>query len=99
MFIDLNSDKPSFYEVVRYIFLDLYNEYFILCNDVNLVVNPSLCTENYNGYINNPKARDKLFEVMFDLQLLDYYRTFNPDKKVFTFLFLNSCPIWSKFYA
>lgn len=40
MFIDLNSDKPSFYEVVRYIFLDLYNEYFILCNDVNLVVNP-----------------------------------------------------------
>ena len=52
--------------------------------DVNLVLNPSLDTENYSGNNNNPKARYKLFEVMFDLQLLDYYRTLNPDKKLFT---------------
>lgn len=79
-----NSDKPSFYEEVREIFLDFDNEYFILCGDFNLVLNPSLDTENYCGTINNPKARGKLLEVMSDLQLLDYYRTLNPDKKVFT---------------
>ena len=43
--------------------------------DFNLVVNPSLDTENYCGTINNPKARDKLLEVTSDLQGLDYYRT------------------------
>ena len=108
-----NFDKPIFYEEVREIFLHFDNEYFILCGDFNLVLNPSLDTENYCGTINNPKAREKLLEVMSDLQLLDYYRTLNPDKKVFTwrkkiplskvvltlFLFLKICSTWLKLFS
>ena len=78
-----NTDSPQFYENVRNTFLEFDNEYFILCGDFNLTLNPSLDTYNYCG-INNPKARDKTLEMMEDLQLLDYYRILNPDKKAYT---------------
>ena len=78
-----NSDNPDFYEKVKEHFLHFDNEYFILCGDLNLVLNSSLDSYNYSC-INNPKAREKLFEIMDDLQLLDYFRVLNPDKKAFT---------------
>lgn len=59
------------------------NEYFILCGDFNLVLNPDIDTYNYK-YINNPKAREKLLEIMDDLQIVDYYRVLNPGKKIYT---------------
>ena len=75
-----NSDNPDFYEKVKEHFLhfDEYG-YFILCRDFNLVLNSSLDSYNYSS-IKNPKAREKLFEIMDDLQLLDYFRVLNPDK-------------------
>lgn len=76
-------DTPSFYENIRDILLEFDNDYFILCGDFNLTLNPSLDTFNYTG-INNPKARSKVLEIMEDLQLIDYYRVLNPDKKVYT---------------
>lgn len=78
-----NSDTPNFYDMVRDVLLDFDNEYIFLCGDFNLVLNPSIDTENYKG-ISNPKARDKLLEIMSDLQLSDYFRILNPDKRVFT---------------
>lgn len=47
------------------------NEYFILYGDSNLV-------------LNNPRVREKLVEIMDDLQLLNYIRVLNPNKEVFT---------------
>jgi hypothetical protein len=76
-------DSTQFYENVRNNFLEFDNEYFILCGDFNLTLNPPLETYNYCS-INNPKARAKVIEIMEDLQLLDYYRILNPDKKVYT---------------
>lgn len=78
-----NSDTPNFYDMVRDVLLDFDNEYIFLCGDFNLVLNPSIDTENYKG-ISNPKARDKLLEIMSDLQLSDYFRILNPDKMVLT---------------
>lgn len=78
-----NSDNPQFNESIRYIFLEFDNEYYILCGDFNLALNPLQDTHNYCG-INNPKARCKVLEVMEDLQLLDYYRVLHPDKKAYT---------------
>lgn len=78
-----NSDTPTFYDMVRDVLLDFDNEYIFLCGDFNLVLNPSIDTENYKG-ISNPKARDKLLEIMSDLQLSDYFRILNPSKRVFT---------------
>lgn len=78
-----NFDNPCFYEKFRDIFFNLDNDYFILCGDFNLVLNPLLDTENYSN-VNNPKARDKVLELMKDLQLVDYYRILSPSKNVFT---------------
>ena len=78
-----NTDSPQFYENVRDVFLEFDNKYFILCGDFNLALNPSLDTYNYCS-INNPKARSKILEIMEDLQLIDYYRVLNPDRKAYT---------------
>lgn len=78
-----NSDTPNFYDMVRDGLFDFDNEYIFLCGDFNLVLNPSIDTENYKG-ISNPKARDKLLEIMSDLQLSDYFRILNPDEMVLT---------------
>ena len=78
-----NYDDPEFFDMVTETFTEFDNKYFILCGDFNLALNPSLDTLNYRG-ISNPKARVKLLEVMEDLQLLDYYRILNPDKRVYT---------------
>ena len=80
-----NYDDPEFFDMVTETFTEFDNKYFILCGDFNLALNPSLDTLNYRG-INNPKARVKLLEVMEDLQLLDYYRILNPDKRVYTWI-------------
>ena len=78
-----NIDSPQFYENVRDVFLEFDNEYFILCGDFNLTLNPSQDTYNYCS-INNPKARSKVLEIMEDLHLIDYYRVLNPDRKAYT---------------
>ena len=59
------------------------HEYYILCGDFNLVLDQDLDTYNYTN-VNNPKAREKLLEIMDDLQIVDYFRFFNPDKKIYT---------------
>ena len=68
---DPNTDSPQFYENVRDVFLEFDNEYFILCGDFNLVLNPSQDTYNYCS-INtcNPKALRKILEIVEDLQLI-----------------------------
>lgn len=78
-----NSDCPDFYDKVRECFLELDNDFFILCGDFNIALNQTLDTHNYS-HVNNPKAREKLLEIMSDLGLIDYYRILNPDKKIFT---------------
>ena len=59
----------NLYEEEKGHFLDFDNEYFILCGDFNLVLNPNLDTENYCGTIIYVKARGKLLGVMSDIQL------------------------------
>lgn len=46
-------------------------------------LNQTLDTQNYS-HVNNPKAKEKLLEIMSDLCLIDYYRILNPDKKAYT---------------
>lgn len=90
-------------------FLNLDNDCFILNGDFtcNLALNQLVDTENYSN-VNNPKARDKVLELMKDSQFVDYYRILNPSKKVSTwrkkilfkkadliiYLYLEACQIW-----
>ena len=75
-----NDDNPEFYENIREYLLEFDNDYYIVCGDFNLALNPTLDTFNYSN-INNPRARNKLIEIMNDLNLVDYYRILNPDEK------------------
>ena len=47
--IDSPQFSPQFYEIVRDLLLEFDNEYFILCIDYNLALNPS--RETYKLYI------------------------------------------------
>lgn len=78
-----NTDCLDFFEELREHFLDFDNDYYILCGDFNITLNQTLDTQNYT-HINNPKAKEKLLEIMSDLGLIDYYRILNPDKKAYT---------------
>jgi exonuclease III len=48
-----NSDNPEFYEKVRDTFLELDNDYYILCGDFNIALDQELDTFNYSAS-NNP---------------------------------------------
>lgn len=78
-----NTDTPGFYEKVRETFLEFDNDYFVLCGDLNIALNASMDTYNYL-HVNNPKARDKVLEIMEDLQMVDYYRILYPENKIYT---------------
>ena len=57
---DPNIDSPHFYENVRDVYLEFDNDYFILCGDFNLALNPSQDTHDY-CIISNPKAQCNVF--------------------------------------
>lgn len=60
--------------------LNIDKDYFTLCGDLNLTLNPLLHTENFNN-VNNLKAMDKVLEQIKDLQLPDYSRILNSSKR------------------
>lgn len=71
-----NCHNPEFYEKIRDTFLELDNGCYILCGDFNIALDQTLDTYDYCT-INNRKAREKLLEIMNDLNLVDYYRILN----------------------
>ena len=78
-----NNDSPIFFENIRDVLLEFDNPYFMVCGDFNITLNPDLDSYNYY-HVNNPNAREKLMEIMNDLNLVDYFRILNPDKRVYT---------------
>lgn len=62
-------------------FLNLDNDYFILCRDFNLVLNPEMDTFNYCN-VNDPKARENVLDNIKDLQLVDYFKILHPDRVI-----------------
>ena len=78
-----NNDSPIFFEIIRDVLLEFDNPYFMICGDFNITLNPDLDSYNYY-HVNNPNAREKLMEIMNDLNLVDYFRILNPDKRVYT---------------
>ena len=78
-----NTDSPSFYDKITEV-IGLYgNDSFIVCGDFNLVINPQQDCENYRN-INNPKAREKILEIMETYSMIDIFREFFPDRKRFS---------------
>ena len=75
-----NTDTPMFYDKIVDV-LSLFNsESCIICGDFNLVLNPNVDYHNYKN-VNNPKARERVLEIMEAYSLVDIFREQYPDKK------------------
>ena len=66
-----NTDNPVFFQEIKN-YIDNYDhDYFILCGDLNISLNPQLDTYNYVGS-NNPKARESLHDVIDTCSLVAF---------------------------
>ena len=78
-----NSDSPGFYETIKQVLYNRQFDHLIWCGDFNISLNPAIDTFDYVG-VNNPKARQKLLDIIDECTLTDTYRYFFPDRKRFT---------------
>ena len=68
-----NTDNQFFFKKVNDHIETIEHDYFILCGDLNVTLDPKMDTYNYVGQ-NNPKARETLLKVMDSCSLVDIYR-------------------------
>lgn len=78
-----NRDNPNFFEKVSEKMSNFEDSLFILAGDFNLVLDPDTDCHNYL-HLNNPKARDKLFNIMSEYNLMDCWRENNIEKREYT---------------
>ena len=78
-----NRDDPNFFRVIQDKLQTIPNSSVIAAGDWNLVLNPDLDYYNYR-HTNNPKAQDKVYEIMNNLVLADIWREINPEVRRFT---------------
>ena len=78
-----NIDNPTFFQTVKRQINTIDHDYFILCGDLNVTLNPQIDTFNYVGQ-NNSKSRDSLLDVMNSSSLIDIYRHLNPESQCYT---------------
>ena len=78
-----NDDTPIFYEGLSDIIRELQNQDIILVGDFNLVLDPE--KDYFNClHINNPKARNKVLELIENYNLTDIFREIYPEEKRYT---------------
>ena len=78
-----NNDPPQFFHSLKNYIEENNQSYLILCGDFNLVLSPSLDSNNYIN-INNPKSRKKLIEIMNIHSLEDSFRYIHPNLRRYT---------------
>ena len=85
-----NNNKPDFFQHISNYIDEIGNSENFICGDFNCVLNPELDYYNYKT-INNPKARDKIVELVSTKYLLDPFRENYPTQKKFTWKRRNPC--------
>ena len=78
-----NNDEPSFFEKLENNIKFHGNNNVIIVGDWNLLLDPSIDGKNYK-HINNKKARDRVGELINNLDLFDVWREENPELPKFT---------------
>ena len=78
-----NKDDPNFYEKINSIITEYDNLHTIICGDWNLVLNKKMDCYNYVN-INNPLARNRVFSLCSEQDLIDPWRILNPDSRRYT---------------
>ena len=72
-----NTDDPSFFRKVNNEIKINDSDYFIICGDYNLILDPILDCQNYR-HVNNPNSRKEILSMIEDLNLIDVFRHFYP---------------------
>ena len=83
-----NRDEPDFYDDINNHIKDLDNQ-VILAGDFNMVLDPDKDCKDYVN-INNPKARDKVLNLIIECNLIDPWRELNLETNQFTWRKKNS---------
>ena len=83
-----NEDKPQFYKNLKQKIHEFECDNVVICGDWNLVIDPSIDTENYKN-INNPNARSEVLHFIKDMDYMDAWRFLNEEKRGFTWKRLN----------
>ena len=83
-----NRDEPDFNEEINNYIKHLDNQ-VSLVGDFNMVLDPDKDCKNYVN-INNPKARDKVLNLIIECNLIDPWRELNIEKFQFTWRKKNS---------
>ena len=78
-----NTDSPAFFDDIMNIIDDFGNESYIICGDFNLVLRPDIDYNNY-CHVNNPKAREKVLEIVDERCLIDPFRELFPNLHRYT---------------
>ena len=78
-----NRDEPNFFEIIQNKIESSNQDYNIICGDFNIALDPKLDCFNYVS-VNNPKARDKLLQLMNMNNLIDVYRQYYPTRRRYT---------------
>lgn len=77
-----NRDSPDFFAKIKQD-IERFGNNVILAGDFNLVLDPKVDTQHYRN-INNPRAREKLVEIISDCGLMDCWRELNVENRSFT---------------
>ena len=78
-----NNDEPSFFGKLENNIKFYGNSNVIIVGDWNLLLNPALDGKNYK-HVNNKKARDRVGELISNLDLYDVWREEHPDLLKYT---------------
>ena len=78
-----NTDSPNFFSEIEKLTINDKTDYVVICGDFNLVLDPERDSQNYVN-INNPKAREKVINMLHERDLVDIYRENNPEKFRYT---------------
>ena len=78
-----NRDSPNFFEKILQLSQNETTDYVMICDDFNLVLNPSIDCHNYTN-IYNPRVRSKVTQMMNDLDLTDSFHYLNTNLKRFS---------------
>ena len=83
-----NTDNPTFFKDVKDIVQQNNPDYYVMCSDFNLTLDPDIDSMNYKQ-LNNPKARIEVLNMIQELNLCDIFRNFYPKLHRYTWRIRN----------
>ena len=83
-----NRDEPDFYEEINN-YIKNFDNQVILVGDFNMVLDPDKDCKDYVN-INNPRARNKVLNLIIECNLIDPWRELNLETNQFTWRKKNS---------